>query len=124
MLALRRALNVLFDTMCPRYTGPRPYDGRRAMQALVDALRPEYSGPRPYDAQPWQPPTPEFEKGQAVRVILNDRNRTAREGVVERSVWHSKEGRHCYFLRDHRGKPVKKRYFADDLEPATSGEAR
>ncbi len=60
-------------------------------------------------------PPPQFTLGQAVRVILNERNRTPHEGVIRQIVWHYKDG--CYnFYLEERGKKISKRYFADDLE--------
>ena len=59
---------------------------------------------------------PKFEVGQPVRVVLNDRNRTAREGVVRERVWHRKQGRWHYSLREG-SKQISKRYRGEDLEP-------
>jgi len=60
-------------------------------------------------------PTPEFSMGQSVRVRLNERNQTPREGAISDIVWHFKDQRYNYYLEE-RGKKVSKRYHADDLE--------
>ena len=64
-------------------------------------------------------PEPRFRVGQKVRVILNERNRTPREGTVDQVWWHYKLNRHMYFLRvpgkTVPTRAVSKRYFDDDL---------
>jgi hypothetical protein len=60
-------------------------------------------------------PPPEFSVGDKVRVRVSDTNRTRRTGVIRSSAWHFKEKRHYYYI-EQDGKPVKKRYFANDLE--------
>ncbi len=61
-------------------------------------------------------PPPAFMPGEAVEVILNERNRTYRCGRVDYPIWHDKD-RRWYFLLRIDGKIFKKRYFADDLRP-------
>jgi hypothetical protein len=58
---------------------------------------------------------PRFDLGASVRVVLNERNLTPHTGVVARRVWHHKYGCWTYFLSEG-GRPVKKRYLAEDLE--------
>ena len=59
-------------------------------------------------------PVPEYAIGQRVRVVLNDRNRTLREGTVHAAIWHHKEQRFHYYLQED-GCKVSKRYPAEDL---------
>jgi hypothetical protein len=59
-------------------------------------------------------PPPEFTVGDAVSVILNDRNRTPHTGVIRLVIWHSKDKRYNYYIAE-AGKKVSKRYFAEDL---------
>jgi hypothetical protein len=66
-------------------------------------------------ATPDRPP-PAYSLGQRVRVILNARNRTPREGTVREIVWHFKDRRYNYYLEEG-GKKVSKRYLSEDLEP-------
>ena len=63
-----------------------------------------------------QQPKPKFAVGQRVRVILNERNRTAHHGTIREIIWHLKDRRHNYYLLED-GKKVSKRYFDEDLEP-------
>jgi hypothetical protein len=63
-----------------------------------------------------QQPQPKFAVGQAVRVVLNERNRTAHRGIVRAIIWHFKDQRHNYYLGED-GTKVSKRYLDDDLEP-------
>lgn len=65
-----------------------------------------------------QPP-PVFLVGQRVRVILKERNRTARIGIVQRVIWHFKDRRYNYYVAVN-GKKVSKRYFDEDLEQVSS----
>ena len=61
-------------------------------------------------------PPPKFAIGQQVRVILNDRNITPREGLVRELFWHFKHQQYYYYIEAH-GRKVSKRYFEEDLEP-------
>lgn len=61
------------------------------------------------------PERPRFKVGSQVRVIQNERNRTPREGVVVRHIWHHKFKCWTYFIEEG-GKKVKKRYLGEDLE--------
>jgi hypothetical protein len=61
-------------------------------------------------------PKPRFAVGQAVRVVLNERNTTAHSGTVQEIIWHFKDQRYNYYLVEN-GRKVSKRYFEDDLEP-------
>lgn len=56
----------------------------------------------------------EFRLGQRVCVVVNERNRTARVGVIANVVWHGKDGCYNYYL-EVDGKKVSKRYLARDL---------
>jgi hypothetical protein len=58
---------------------------------------------------------PAFSVGQRVRVILNDRNRTARTGTIRQVIWHFKDRRYNYYL-DVNGKRISKRYYEEDFE--------
>lgn len=62
----------------------------------------------------------EFRLGQRVRVLVNERNRTARSGVVANVVWHFKDACYHYYL-EVDGKKVSKRYLARDLIPDKDG---
>ena len=62
-------------------------------------------------------PEPEFQIGDPVTVIMNDRNKTPRTGTVQRIIWHYKDSRYNYYL-EVEGRSVSKRYFADDLQLA------
>jgi hypothetical protein len=57
---------------------------------------------------------PEFEIGDRVEVVLNQRNKTARVGSIVRRVWHFKNQQWLYFIRAG-ARRVSKRYFAEDL---------
>lgn len=81
---------------------------------VVDLLAAK--GPGPTAATADRPP-PAYSLGQRVRVVLNERNRTPREGTVRRIVWHFKDGRYNYYL-EQDDKRVSKRYLREDLEPA------
>jgi len=61
-------------------------------------------------------PEPEFRVGDAVRVRLNDYNRTSHCGHVREGIWHFKDQCYNYYLEEN-GKKVSKRYLAKDLEP-------
>ena len=61
-----------------------------------------------------QLPDSEFQIGDPVTVIMNDRNKTRRTGIVQRIIWHYKDSRYNYYL-EVDGRSVSKRYFADDL---------
>lgn len=65
-------------------------------------------------------PEPRFKVGQSVRVIVNERNRTAREGTIDRIIWHHMLARYTYFIRvpgkTLPTRAVGKRYFEEDLE--------
>lgn len=58
---------------------------------------------------------PKFAVGQAVRVIVNGRNRTAHQGTIRDVVWHFKDRRFNYYLLAEF-KRVAKRYLDEDLE--------
>ncbi|HEY1016072.1 MAG TPA: hypothetical protein VGE07_25405 [Herpetosiphonaceae bacterium] len=61
-----------------------------------------------------------FAPGMRVRVRLNARNRTLREGLVAAVAWHVKDGQYYYWLVDTTSRaypvPIAKRYGAEDLE--------
>jgi hypothetical protein len=67
-------------------------------------------------------PPPAFAIGQPVRVILNQRNHTPHLGAIRKVIWHHKDQRYHYYIREN-GKNVSKRYFDDDLEPVADFEA-
>ena len=60
-------------------------------------------------------PSPAFSVGQRVRVILNERNRTARTGTIRQIIWHYKDECYNYYL-DVNGKKISKRYYEVDIE--------
>jgi hypothetical protein len=64
-------------------------------------------------------PPPAFSVGQRVRVILNDRNRTARTGTIRQVIWHFKDRRYNYHL-DVNGRRISKRYYEEDFEQVPS----
>ena len=57
-----------------------------------------------------------YQVGQLVRVVLNDKNRTAHTGRVRKVVWHYKDQRFNFYL-EANGQKVSKRYLAEDLVP-------
>ena len=59
-------------------------------------------------------PQSEFQLGQRVSVLTNERNHTARAGTIARVVWHHKDACYNYYL-EVDGKKVSKRYLACDL---------
>jgi hypothetical protein len=61
-------------------------------------------------------PPPAFSVGQRVRVIISDRNQTARTGTIRQVIWHFKDRRYNYYL-DVSGKRISKRYDEEDFEP-------
>ncbi len=63
---------------------------------------------------PNRPPAA-FSMGQRVRVVVSDRNRTAREGTIRDVVWHFQAERYNYYLEE-AGRKAPERYFAEDLE--------
>jgi hypothetical protein len=64
---------------------------------------------------------PKYIVGQQVRVILNERNRTPREGSILGIHWHYKRGCYYYTLRENN-RVLTKWYFDDDFE-LLSGKA-
>lgn len=58
----------------------------------------------------WSRPEPPFSWGDKVYVPSKDMH-----AAIEDICWHFKEERYFFYLTCD-GKPVKKRYFADDLE--------
>jgi hypothetical protein len=63
-------------------------------------------------------PPPTFHDGQHVQVVLNDHNRTPHLGTIRTKVWHYKDQRWYFFLRDDTGRKISKRYAAADLQAA------
>lgn len=78
--------------------------------AILPVLQDLTSAEIAIDAHP-----PELKIGQQVRVILNERNQTLREGPVADRIWHHKDRRWIYFIKS-QGRPVSKRYYIDDLK--------
>jgi len=66
-------------------------------------------------------PEPEFQIGDPVTVILNDRNKTPRTGTISRIIWHHKDSRYNYYL-EVDGRSISKRYCAVDLKLAAKNE--
>ena len=60
-------------------------------------------------------PAPVYQVGQHVRVVLGERNRSARRGTIRAIIWHYKDRRFHYYIEED-GKRVSKRYQAEDLE--------
>ena len=60
-------------------------------------------------------PSPEFDHGDTVEVIVNAKNTTYHKGHVRLVQWHSEERQWLYLLEDDQGKKVSKRYLASDL---------
>jgi hypothetical protein len=63
---------------------------------------------------PSELPQQEFEVGDPVEVMINQRNSTSRMGLIARAIWHHKDVCYNYYL-EVDGKQVSKRYFASDL---------
>jgi ATP-dependent 26S proteasome regulatory subunit len=59
-------------------------------------------------------PQQEFEIGDPVEVLMNQRNGTGRTGLIARAIWHHKDACYNYYL-EVDGKQVSKRYVASDL---------
>ena len=76
-------------------------EARRTLEAL----------PQP----PYSAPDPDFFFGDAVEVILGDRNTTYRKGIVRDVIWHFKSQCWNFYLETKAEGNVSKRYFADDL---------
>lgn len=64
------------------------------------------------------PPLPELRHGQMVEVILNERNHTQRRGAIIDMVWHHKDAKWYYFIRQD-GRKILKRYAKEDLRMVT-----
>jgi hypothetical protein len=64
---------------------------------------------------------PIFRVGDAVEVIINERNRTPRQGLIAHVMRHLKHKRFFYYL-ESAGKPIKKRYYAEDLRRAEQSD--
>src|SRR5262249_28055023 len=60
---------------------------------------------------------PAFHIGDSVVVMLNEHNRTPRQGKVAQIVRHWKKRRYYYFL-EVGGKLINRRYYSDDLKQA------
>ncbi len=93
---------------------------RELLCALEDRIKEDgIPNPRGAELYLWKcqmkPLTPKFAEGERVRVRLGKGNRTPHEGTIQALVWHTERQRHYYLIED-KGKPVKKRYFDDDLE--------
>lgn len=63
-------------------------------------------------------PQPRFEIGQAVEVLINQRNRARHTGKVARAVWHHKDSCYNYYM-EVDGRKVSKRYLAEDFVPVS-----
>ncbi len=59
-------------------------------------------------------PQPEFQLGQRVSTLPNERQRTPRVGTIARVIWHFKDACYNYYL-EVDGRNVSKRYLACDL---------
>ncbi len=77
-------------------------------QALV-----EYRGQRDFvpSSGLLERPAPEFEWGDEVCITAK-----GAKALVVDVCWHFKEERYYFYLADADGKPVKKRYFGDELQ--------
>jgi hypothetical protein len=64
-------------------------------------------------------PLPAFSLGQRVRVILNERNKTAHTGIIRNIVWHHNDQQYNYYIEENV-KRISKRYFDVDLEALPS----
>ena len=62
-------------------------------------------------------PAPSFLPNEKVRVIKKDLY-----AVVKQYLWHYNDQYYYYMLADENGKPLKKRYKADDLEKVESAK--
>lgn len=62
-------------------------------------------------------PVPKFAIGQAVRVVVNETNRTPHLGSIRAVIWHFEDQRFHYYLQEGDRK-VAKRYRDEDLELA------
>lgn len=56
-------------------------------------------------------PAPEFEWGDEVRVVEKEE-----KAFITDVCWHFKEECYYFYLADANEKPIKKRYFGDELE--------
>ncbi len=45
-------------------------------------------------------PAPTFRLGQRVRIRVNQRNHTPREGCIREIIWHHKDAKYNYYLQD------------------------
>jgi hypothetical protein len=68
------------------------------------------------------PPPPEFNVGDRVRVVSSARHLTPHTGPIRQVVWHFKHARYNYYIEEN-GKKVSTRYYADDLELVPSASA-
>jgi hypothetical protein len=64
-------------------------------------------------------PSPEFNVGDAVEVVVNSANPTYHKGCVRQVIWHFRDRRWCYLLEEN-GKKVSKRYTGSDLRAVAS----
>lgn len=58
---------------------------------------------------------PNYPIGTKVEVIVNQNNRTYHKGTIDQTIWHFKDNRWNYYLKDENGKKIKKRYIKEDL---------
>ena len=83
------------------------YDSLDEYQAeLLEPLKEVFANDRMF--------SPEFEVGDRVEVVLNDRNQTPRRGTIRDSIWHTNNEEWNYYL-EVSGKKIGKRYMASDL---------
>jgi hypothetical protein len=61
------------------------------------------------------PNKPLFNIGNNVSVIINHRNKTARQGTIASAVWHHKYRLWHYYFVDTDGHRISKRYTSYDL---------
>ncbi len=62
--------------------------------------------------------------GDIVSVIVNFRNKTARQGAIASAIWHHKYRLWHYYLVDAEGNRISKRYTSHDLAPPETKEGK
>ncbi len=107
----------------PRRPHEPPYESE--LLALVElgvprATPPAAGAPASETVASDRLPRPAFAVGSLVRVVLNERNRTPRTGLVRRLTWHHKLRCWTYLLAVD-GRSLSKRHLESDLRRDDAG---
>ena len=62
------------------------------------------------------PSEPRFQLGDHVVVIVDENNRTPRQGTIRSIIWHHDQAQWHYYLQGDKGHKISKRYTVDALK--------